>query len=187
MLKNRVVLFLSLLLISASALSADVGEWTGEGELGFTSTSGNSESESLNAKFAIGKKYVKWKHNAKLDLLRSSNSGVDSADITVFTEKSAYRFAEKTFVFGRVRYEEDKFSGFNHQAVIAFGVGHAFLDTEIHKLETSAGVGYRDNEDSLGVDTQETVFDGEFKYAYIISRNVFKAGSCGESGGKTGL
>jgi len=36
-----------------------------------------------------------------------------------------------------------------------FGVGHAFLDGEAHKLEASGGVGYRDLEDDLGVETQE--------------------------------
>lgn len=163
--------FLLLAALSGIASSAGAGEreWTGEGELGFTSTSGNSESDSLNAKFGIGKKYEKWEHNGQLNLLRSSNNGVDSADSTVFTEKSEYRFAEKTFAFGRVRYEQDKFSGFDHQGVISFGVGHAFIDGERHKLEASAGAGYRDLEDDLGVETQETVFDGELKYAYIIS------------------
>ncbi len=169
MLKNKSESFLLLVLLSGVASLAGAGEWTGEGELGFTSTSGNTDSESLNAKFGIGKKYEKWEHNAKLNVLRSSNSGVDSADSTVFTEKTEYRFAEKTFAFGRIRYEQDEFSGFEYQSVISIGVGHIFLNAERHKLEASAGAGYRDFENDLDVKTQEVVFDGQLKYAYIIS------------------
>jgi len=169
MLKKQSAPFLLLAALNVFTSSVCADDWTGEGELGFTSTSGNAESESLNAKFGIGKKYEKWEHNAKLNLLRSSNNGLDSADSTVFTEKTEYRFAEKTFAFGRLRYEQDEFGGFEHQGVISFGVGHAFLDGEAHKLEASGGVGYRDLEDDLGVETQEAVFDGELKYAYIIS------------------
>ncbi|VAW70247.1 hypothetical protein MNBD_GAMMA09-1591 [hydrothermal vent metagenome] len=161
-------LSLSLLGLSISSV-VFANDWTGEGELGYTSTSGNTDSQSLNAKFGLGKEYVKWKHNAKLELLQSSNSGVNSADSIVFTEKSEYRFAEKTFVFGRLRYEQDEFSGFHYQSVVSFGAGHVFLDAIKHKLEASAGAGYRDFEYDAGANVQELVFDGELKYAYIIS------------------
>jgi len=169
MLKNKYML---VLLLAGSAMSHAVvaGEWTGEGEFGFTSTSGNTDSQSLNAKLGIGKKYEKWSHNAKVDVLQSSDNNVDSADSFVVTEKSEYKFAEKTFAFGRVRHEEDKFSGFDHQSVISFGVGHMFIENEKHTLQASAGVGYKDLEDDLGVDTQDSVFDGEFKYAFAISK-----------------
>lgn len=104
--------------------------------------------------------------------------GVDSANSTVFTEKSEYRFAKKTFVFGRIRHEEDEFSGFDHQSIISFGIGHVFFENG-HNLEASAGVGYKDTENDLGEESQETVFDGELKYRYKISetstfnQNVF--------------
>lgn len=160
---------LSLLIMSVVSTAAYAEDWSGEGELGFTSTSGNTESELLNAKIGIGKKHEKWIHNAKLEILRSSDSGVDSADSIVFTEKTEYRFAEKTFAFGRIRHEEDAFSGFEYQSVISFGIGQVFIGEGKHNLEASAGAGYRDIEDILGVDTQEVIFDGQLKYAYKIS------------------
>lgn len=67
-------------------------------------------------------------------------------------------------MFGRLRHEEDKFSGFDHQSIISFGIGHVFIKGMKHNLGASAGVGYKDLED-----VQEAVFDGELKYAYKIS------------------
>lgn len=166
MLRNMSLPLLLTMAVSTSAAYA--GDLTGEGELGFTSTSGNTDSKSLNAKIGLGKEHEKWKHAAKLELLQSSDSGVDSADSIVFTEKTEYRFAEKTFVFARIRHEEDEFSGFDHQSLISFGVGHVFFENG-HNFEASAGVGYKELEDDLGVESEETVFDGELKYLYKIS------------------
>lgn len=169
--KNKsiiLVLCSSLFAMPVQAIEALNG-WSGEGELGFSSTSGNTDSETLNAKLGVGKSHGNWKHNAKIAVLKASDSGVDSADSRVFTEKSEYRFAEHTFAFGRVKHEEDKFSGFDHQSLISFGIGHLFIDNEIHKLEASAGIGYRDIEDDLGESTSEGVLDGEIKYQYVIS------------------
>lgn len=146
-------------------------DWNGEGEFGYTSTSGNTESKTLNTKLSVGKKVDKWDHNAKIEVLTTSNNGVDSANSVVFTEKSQYSFAEKTFSFGRLRYEEDEFSGFEYQSVISFGVGHVFISGGKHNLEASAGAGYKDFKEDLllAEKVQEAVFDGELKYAYKIS------------------
>jgi len=151
------------------ASTANAGDWNGEGGLGFTSTSGNTDSSTLSARLSLGKEHGNWVHNTRLDLLKSSSSGVDSADRIVFIQKSQYNFAEKTFTFGRLRHEEDKFSGFNHQTIVSIGVGHVFINGVKHNLEASAGAGYKDLETNLGEDNQEAVFDGEFKYAYKIS------------------
>ncbi len=141
----------------------------GEGELGFTSTSGNTDSNSLNAKLGVGKTNGNWTHNVQVASLKSSNNGEDSADRFVFTEKSEYKFAAKTFVYGRVRHEQDKFSGFDHQSIISFGLGHGFINNEKNTLEGSMGIGYSNIETDDGVTSNSAVFDGEIKYAYKIS------------------
>ncbi len=162
---NVVFIFLVVLFITP----AYAGDWHGEGELGFTSTSGNTDSDSLNAKLGIGKNHGNWTHNGQVSLLKSSNNGDDSADRFVFTEKSEYKFAEKTFVYGRIRHEVDKFSGFDHQSILSFGLGHGFINNEKHTLEGSMGVGYSDLETDDGITTNSAIFDGEIKYAYKIS------------------
>jgi len=162
---------LPILLVAAAVISSPIyaDDLKGEGEFGYTSTSGNTDTTTLNAKLGIGKKVDKWDHNAKLEILKSSNTGVDSADSLVFTEKSEYRFAEKTFAYGKLRHEQDKFSGFDHQSIISFGAGHEFTELGKHNLQASAGIGYRDLETDTGVKEQEAILDGELKYAYKIS------------------
>jgi len=54
--KSFSLVFLGSTMLASTAYA---GKWSGRGELGFTSTSGNAESETLNAKLSVGKKYEK--------------------------------------------------------------------------------------------------------------------------------
>ena len=168
MLKNNSIATL-LMSVAIYTSSAHADDLKGEGEFGYTSTSGNTDTKTLNAKLGIGKKIDKWDHNARLELLKSSSAGIDSANSIVFTEKSEYRFAEKTFAYGKIRHEEDDFSGFDHQSILSFGAGHVFTELGKHALEVSLGLGYRDFETDAGIEEQEAILDGELKYAYKIS------------------
>lgn len=163
---------LSFLIVMAMSSTATAGEWTGEGELGFTSTSGNTESESLNTKLGIGLEHNKWKHEAEISVLKSSDSGVDSADRAEFKEKSQYQFGKKTYAYVALRHEEDEFSGFDHQSMISIGLGYPIISEEKHKLDATLGIGYRDTETDLGVEEQESILNGGLKYKYTISKTA---------------
>ena len=53
--KYKLIVVFLLFLSAADIYAADL---TGEGELGFTSTSGNADSQSLNAKIGLGKEHA---------------------------------------------------------------------------------------------------------------------------------
>lgn len=44
-----------------------------------------------------------------------------------------------------------------------------FLETDVHTLETSVGIGYRDTEDDLGNSESEGIIMGDLDYKYVIS------------------
>jgi len=160
----------SLIAFALFPTLAHGAEWKGEGELGYTTTSGNTDSTTLNTKLGVSKEQDKWKHAASIEALKTETDNVKSADSKVFNEKSEYRFAEKTYAFESIRYEDDKFSGFNYQASVAVGIGHQFLNSDKHKLDASAGLGYRKTEDAVTKETSDNgIMKGDFSYAYKIS------------------
>ncbi len=168
-----VVLLLPLALHAADEAEPAGGGWSGEGELGFTSTSGNTESENLNASLGISKEVDRWKHAASIKLIRNKTEGELSADSQVFKERSEYSLGEKTYVFGQLRYEEDEFSGYSTQSSVAAGIGSRLLENERHMLDGSIGLGYRRLEASDSGDTEEEgVVDLDLKYAFKISETA---------------
>lgn len=159
---------LLLVLLFPSVVMAE--GWKGEGELGYTTTSGNTESESLIAKLGIENTQNKWTHKANIEALKASTNNVTSADSLVFKEKSQYSLAEKTYAFGQLRYEDDKFSGYDYRASITFGFGSRFIQNDTHTLDASLGAGYRSSKDTVTQQTNdEAVATLDASYEYKIS------------------
>lgn len=167
----------------SSTAMAD-GSLKGEGELGFTSSSGNTTSDSLNARLGITRTHDQWTHNANLNVLKASTNHVSSSDSLVFKEKSQYNFAEKEYVFGNLQYENDKFSGFDYRASLAFGIGSRFIQNDSHTLDASLGLGYRTSKDTATqIINDEGIVTADAFYEYIISPNAsFSEAISAESG-----
>ena len=162
-----------LVLNAAENTESNQGVWTGKGGLGFTSTSGNSDSESLNASLGITYEIEKWKHSASLRVIQAESEGKTSADSLVFNGRSEHEFGEKSYAFGKVRYEDDEFSGYDYQASLAFGVGSRFIENEQHLLDASIGLGVRSIKDSDTKDTEdEEIITGDLIYEYRISETA---------------
>lgn len=160
-----------VLLLSTTAMAEDTLK--GEGELGFTSTSGNTESQSLIAKLGITKTHDQWTHKANISVLQTSTNNVTSARSTSLEEKSQYNFTEASYGFGKLRYENDKFSGYDYRTSITLGVGSNLIKNETHSLDASVGIGYRSSKDTA---TQKIINEGiataDAAYEYKISQTA---------------
>lgn len=130
---------LALLLAALPAAA----QWTGKGEAGLAIASGNTDTRTANAKIAIARKVDAWEHSGSLAGLYVRNDGDTTAKRWELGAQTRYTFSEHTFWFGGARYEEDQFSGFDHQGVINTGIGRRFIDNDTTKLSGQVGVGYK--------------------------------------------
>jgi putative salt-induced outer membrane protein len=130
--------------VAASAALPAHADWTGKGEAGLVIASGNTDTKTANAKLALATEIDKWKHQFGAAALYASSEpdGTTAQRWEVF-EQTDYNFSPRNFVFGAARYEDDKFSGFDYQAIVAGGLGHKFIDTDATKFIGTAGVGYK--------------------------------------------
>jgi putative salt-induced outer membrane protein len=117
--------------------------WSGKGEFGLVSTSGNSDTFSLNLLAEVSYESEKWRHRFAAGALNSENDGDTTAKRYDLGAQSDYKLNEKSYVFGALRYDNDDFSAYEDQTTVAAGYGRQVLDTEKHKLKLEAGVGYR--------------------------------------------
>ena len=172
--KNKTLLICCLmpLIVNAAEEPAEPTGWTGEGELGFTSTSGNTESETLTANLGIAKEIEKWKHSAGLQVIQAETDDEESADSLELTARTEYALGEKAYVFGKIRHEDDEFSGYEYQNSIAFGIGSRLIDDEQQFLDVSAGLGVRSLKDAETGDVEDDgIVTADLIYEYNISEN----------------
>jgi putative salt-induced outer membrane protein len=128
------------LMLAASAANA---EWKGKGEAGIVFARGNTETDTINLKLGMSTTVDRWKHELGLAALRATSSGTKTADRYLATWQSDYNFSGRTFWFGGLRYENDKFSGFRYSASASTGLGYKFVDTDKVKLSGQVGLGLR--------------------------------------------
>lgn len=179
---RRFAVLLTVPFILAAGASARA-DWTGKGEAGLVLSSGNTETQTANAKLALAHEADKWKNAFGLAGLYASDDVGTTAQRWEALTQSDYNFTPKMFWFGAARYEDDKFSGFEYQATLSTGLGRKFIDTDTTKFIGTAGVGYkiletRDSFDDAGVliaageREKDAILRGTLDYEHKFNANT---------------
>ncbi|MBO6703517.1 MAG: DUF481 domain-containing protein [Pseudomonadales bacterium] len=141
---SRLVFFLVTVFLSFLAIAEEEPKfWSTDVELGAVFTSGNTEQESL--KFRIDSKREKdvWVNSFHLDTFAASEDGNDTADKLYAFYRLDYKLADDRGLFTRLAYEDDQFSGFDHQTDLTFGYNQTLLERDRLKIVGDAGLGVR--------------------------------------------
>lgn len=170
-------MLLSSLVLSLPAMGADEdtnsGEWSGSGQLGFSMTSGNSDTESLTAGLLLERESRRWVNNLNIDVVRASSDGKDTAERYTLATRNGYKWDDDDYIYNNTRYDKDNFSGFDYTITTSFGWGHQFSDTEDYKFSTEIGIGYKI--EALDVDRTENtgaVIVGKLNYMRAITETM---------------
>lgn len=151
--------FLVIAPLSATTAVAEEAEkiWSGDAELGYVGTSGNTEETTTKTQANIKREKDEWRYNIALESLNSEASGERSAERYFFSNRLAYQFSEKNFTFAYASYDDDRFSGFDYQATVAAGYGRRLINDDSMELDIEIGPGYRYSK----VDDGSTADDSE--------------------------
>jgi len=156
--------------IAAGSAGTARAEWSGKGEAGIVFARGNSDTETANVKLEMAREVEQWKHGFGGALLRAKNDGAKTADRYGLFWQSDYKFSERNYWFGALRYEDDRFSGFDYQTSATTGLGHKFIDNERTRLIGQAGVGYKRLKNSVTDETSDNaVLRGDIKYEHALT------------------
>lgn len=156
-----------VLLLASSAAYADekVKDWRGEGDLAYNRASGNSSSEALLAKLQIVYERDRWTHTGQIEAVNTSEDEVRSAESYTLKAKSDWAINDDTYAFGRFRYEDNRFSGYEYQTSLTSGLGKHLIDDGITVFDVEGGIGYRYSEEAFTGDTSgEAIAIGLAKY-----------------------
>ena len=179
---------LSLTLIAAAmtapAFAADSG-WSGEGQLGVSLTTGNTEDTSLLAALKLNYVADRLSHSFKaLADYRDSFNTTTNEEYALGYQLN-YDFTPEFYGFGSLDWERNEFSGLKNRWTEALGVGFHAIATPSTILDLEAGVAFRQTDYVVGSGNGETAarLRGYFSHAFnenvSISQEVI--GTIGES------
>jgi putative salt-induced outer membrane protein len=163
---SKGVLSMRKFVCAATLLAAAVpahADWTGKGEAGLVVASGNTNTETANAKLALSTDIGNWKHGIGGDVLYASDEEGKAANRYEVFGQSDWNFTEKNFLFAAARYEQDEFSGFEYQATASLGAGRRFIDNDVTKFVGTLGAGYKflETRDAFDDETGVLIEEGE--------------------------
>jgi putative salt-induced outer membrane protein len=124
-------------------VAAKEGTFSGEGELGITNTSGNTETQNVIARLGIEYHKFSWIHQAHLEMLRSETENETTAERYEALLESDYFLSKINYLFTELRYEDDRFTGYDYQGVLAVGYGRKLINTNNTQLKLTGAVGIK--------------------------------------------
>ena len=161
---TQMIVISSLLLFVANVFAQDAAEeervlgWTGTGEFGFVSTTGNTESEALNAKLNFVRTKERWRHRFSATALSTSEDGIKDNERYTLEIQSDRALSTKSWLFGSFRWDADKFGSYDPQLSVTAGYGHQLMKSEKHELKGEIGAGYRKLEERItGFSSSEAI------------------------------
>ncbi len=156
---KRVVIALlgSIALVGSAIAEEQDSGWSGEAELGFVATSGNTDTQSLVFKGKALNVIGKWNNEILLDVLNAEADDVRTAERYFLEAKTKRNFTEHDYGFGNFSHTDDRFSGYQYRTSLTAGYGRHVLSGDIFKLDLEAGVGGRRSKPDVGNTDNEGV------------------------------
>ncbi len=153
----------------------DLAAWDGNLELGGSVSTGNTDEEAIA--FGVGLTNDindVWDHavNVRFDYAR--RTGVTTKQRFLADYQINYHPWSRTYVFGYLQYDDDRFSGFDYRLLESAGVGHTLFDNDKQKWKIEGGPGVRQNKipgQSLEVEFV-AVLSSNYRYFFNESVNA---------------
>jgi len=154
----------------ALPVAADV---TGSGELGLLFSSGNSETETFNSALNLTWEEGPWLNESRASFVYGRDDGTTNSNRFVAANRTNYSFSERSYFFGALRFDRDRFSAYSYQGTLSLGAGRHLIDNDQHRLSVEAGPGFRLAERRDTDETEnEAILRGLADYAWTISDNT---------------
>lgn len=170
---KRTGLLLALVFVAIGAQAEEAeSPWKGKAALGYLATTGNSENTSVNAAAEVSYASGKWTHSAEALALGSQDDVDTTAEAYILGWKTDYSLGEFDYLFGEIRWQKDKFSGYDQQLSESLGYGRRIINNERHILNGEVGIGAKQADLRDGTSQDETILLAGLDYTWQISETA---------------
>lgn len=142
-------------------------------ELGFSSTSGNTDTTSYSLDSSIKKNWGKHLFGLSFDGQYADDNGVETKN-KFFTELNYdYALSQRLAINYLVGYKNDKFSGYNYQFYTGPGLKYKAIQEEKQNLSLEGNILYSQDEVDITEKTLEySAFRAKAVYSWQILENL---------------
>lgn len=151
----------NLTILSANAAATEKAAakegWQGSLSLGYVSTTGNTNTRSLNVQALAAYKSGQWADVLSLQALQASSNGVTTAESYDLNGQSDYSLTDTDYLFGLADFQRNTFAGYQRRTSEILGYGRNLLTTATQQLNVEFGVGARQSRFTTNTSQNEFV------------------------------
>lgn len=146
--------------------------FSGEVRLGFESTTGNTDIQSLAG--AVSAKYLHglWVYTGRISGSGRQDAGIGTEEQYHAELKVERHYGEKNYLYGQILYDRDRFAGVVRQLYETVGYGRRIVKTEKHELNLEAGVGARQTRLLDNTEADDAVLQLGGNYRWQVNEHV---------------
>jgi len=135
--------------------------WKGEGQIGASQSSGNTNSVGLSAGVALARKGIDWTYRFRAQADYQRTNGKTSVERYLTELEPQYRIDDRTFAYGLTRWEHDRILGYDTRWNLSGGLGYKVIDSKKMTLSLKGGPAFRQTDFvNGGEDTEMTALAG---------------------------
>jgi putative salt-induced outer membrane protein len=157
---------------AAGPAKQEADPWLFKATLGYLATSGNTESSSLNSGFSVAYASGFWLHSLEGLAIKAAEEEQTTAEAYGLGWKSEYNLTDADFLFLRLNWRKDRFSGYDQQLSETIGYGRHLIDTGVHVLNAEVGAGARQSDLADGTKENEVILRGGLSYLWQFSETA---------------
>ena len=179
-----VLSFITFLFITNVNAQERIGQWSGQFDIGGALTNGNTDTSRLDAEINI--RYIKGRVEDNLRIVGAFSK--DNSNTTeqrfLITYESYLEIKKDLFGFSFVKFDDDSFSGFDHEIEASIGSGYKIINKENIRILMQGGPGYRISKQSKESSqnllesnflSKTVTLRGNIKLEYEISKDLILA------------
>lgn len=129
--------------------------WSGQGEMGASSSSGNDKTVGVTAGVQLAKEDINWQHkfDALVDYRRTE--GITEKERFNVSYQGQRKITRTLYAFGLLQYERDRPAGYYRRFSEGFGLGVRLIDRPGLRLDLDGGPAFRQTAFTVGDDESE--------------------------------
>ena len=177
-LMNKLTLLIPAALFASSGIVFAEEEvtspWTNSAELGYVRTTGNTETQTTSGKADVVYEVEKWRHSGHVEGYGTESENdlgmeIVSAERYELSGKSDYKFTDRDYIYGIIKLQKDRFSGFEYEHIVSAGYGRKAIKQDNMELDLEIGPGERLFKVDDGIADEEAILRLSANYWWQIS------------------
>jgi putative salt-induced outer membrane protein len=144
--------------------------WSGQAEVSYVSTTGNTSTSTLGAAAQVDYKPSPWVLGAKISFVRAEADGDEKARALAFQLHAGQKLDRRLEVFAQADYLQNRFAGIENRYSVEGGLSYMLLESGPQSLKTNVSIGYAKESRITGDDLSFAFAKAGLKYKYAFSK-----------------